>query len=822
MRTFLLSLSLCLTVLTASAQEATKISLSAPLDYQVFQRGTPKDGKITIAGSLEVPQGVSAPQVLLARVTGEGADGKWAPVVFDPQVPAFRAELSAPAGGWYRFEIKAWTQGKAVAEAAVEHVGVGEVFIVAGQSNSANHGEEKLSSQSGKVSSFSGSKWQVAHDPQPGASGSGGSFLPAFGDAMAERFKVPVGLVATGVGATSVREWLPPGVRFTNPPTLVRNTVTVGRGAYESTGGIYANLVNRMKALGREGFRAVLWHQGESDANQQQPDRTLQGSMYQTLLETLIASAQRDSGTKAPWFVAQASYHGPQDAGSADIRLAQRMTWESGTALEGPDSDSLTGEMRERGGQGVHFSGQGLREHGRLWVEKVAPWLEARLAGKDLTKSYVKLPPMFSDGAVLQREVPVPVWGSAGAGESITVEFAGQKQTAAADAKGAWKATLAPLTASSTGQTLIVRGKDEMRTLKDVLVGEVWLASGQSNMHWTFAPGHTVANNEEELAAANDPLVRQFTTGKKGVNAPAANVSGVWHRATRNDLLTGGAAGDSALGYFFARELKAKLGVPVAILNSSVGGTPIEQWSPGGGLYNAMIHPLAPFAVRGALWYQGESNCMKLDGAKYTTSQMNMVSAWRKLWAQGDFPFLYVQIAPYVYSGRPNSLLTNETLPEFWMAQTAAMKQANTGMVVINDITASATNIHPPNKQDVGRRLVLWALAKAYGQPRLIHCGPLFKDAKAEGGKLRVTFDHTGGGLTTKDGQPPAHLEVASADGKFVPASGVIDGETLLVHSDAVAQPAAVRYGWDEKAMPNLANKEGLPAAPFHSQKWPR
>ncbi|MDZ4288554.1 MAG: sialate O-acetylesterase, partial [Prosthecobacter sp.] len=580
MRLLLFSLSLCL---AASAQEAVKLTLTAPLDYQVYQRSTPKEGKIMIAGNVETPPDATPPQVILARITGEGADGKWQPVVFDPLVPAFRTELSAPAGGWYRFEIKAWAQSKAIAEAATEHVGVGEVFVVAGQSNSANHGEEKLSPQSGKVAAFNGSKWQPANDPQPGASGNGGSFLPVFGDAMVERFKVPVGFVATGVGATSVRDWLPSGTRFTNPPTLTQNTITVGRVAYESRGGIYNNLINRMKALGPNGFRAVLWHQGESDANQQLPDRTLPGAIYQNLLETLISSSQRDSGSKAPWFVAQVSYHGPNDTASADIRLAQRMTWESGAAREGPDSDSLTGDLRERGGQGIHFSGKGLREHARLWVETVAPWLEGQLAGKHLIRSYVKLSPLFSDGAVLQRDVPLPIWGSASAGESITVEFAGQKQTTTTDAKGVWSIKLAPLTASSTPQTLTVRGKEDVRVLRDVLVGEVWLASGQSNMHWTFAPGQTVDKNEEELAAANDPLVRQFTTRKGGVNSPALNVSGTWHKATRNDLLTGGAMGDSALAYFFARELKAKLGVPVGIINSSVGGTPIEQWSPGGG-----------------------------------------------------------------------------------------------------------------------------------------------------------------------------------------------------------------------------------------------
>lgn len=830
------SLSLCLTACAAlalSAQEApvassVKLILSAPLDYQVYQRSTLTEGKITVAGALDIPKDAAPVQMIQARLMGEGADGKWQPVAFDPHVSAFRAALPAPAGGWYRFEIGVLSQGKTVAQTAIEHVGVGEVFVIAGQSNSANHGEEKMSPQSGKVVTFTGRQWQAANDPQPGASGKGGSFIPAFGDAMAARLKVPVGIVATGVGATSVREWLPSGIAFPNPPTITRNVITTGRNSYESNGFIYGNLIQRMKQLGPNGFRAVLWHQGESDANQAEPDRTLPGAAYQMLLETVISSSQRDIGWRAPWFVAQVSYHAPNEIASADIRLAQRGTWESGAALEGPDSDALAGDLRERKGQGIHFSAKGLQAHGHAWAEKVAPWLEGQLSGKPATKSYIKLSPLFSDGVVLQRDVTLPIWGTAASGESITVEFAGQTQTAKADGKGNWRVNLKPLTASSEPLTLTVRGKDETRTLNDVLVGEVWLASGQSNMHWTFSPGQTVEKNEEELAAAHDPLVRQFTTAKRGAATPALSISGSWHKANRNDLLTGGTAGDSAVAYFFARELKAKLGVPVGVINSSVGGTPIEQWSPGGGLYNAMIHPLAPLAIRGALWYQGESNCMKPDGAKYTASQMNMVTAWRKLFGQGDFPFLYVQIAPYNYSGRPATvrppemLLPPETLPEFWMAQTAALKQPNTAMIVVNDITASAANIHPTNKQDVGRRLMLCALAKAYGKAGAVYSGPMFKEAKPQGDTLVVTFDHTGGGLTTRDGKAPSHLEIAGADGKFLPASATIESDRLIVRSGAVPQPAAVRYAWDEKAMPNLANKEGLPAAPFHSQKWPK
>lgn len=280
-----------------------------------------------------------------------------------------------PAGGWYTLGVRATVKGKPVGEARVERVGVGEVFVVAGQSNSANHGAEKQTTKTKKVSTFDGTNWQFANDPQPGASGASGSFLPPFGDAVAEKFGVPVGLAACGVGATSVREWLPKGATFPNPPTIETHVKKVGD-AWESKGDIYAAFRDRVKQLGPNGFRAVLWHQGESDANQADATRTLPGKLYREYLEKLIRDSRKDVGWDAPWFVARASYHGPDDEGSADLRDAQAALWKGGIALEGPDTDALKGEWRDGGGKGVHFSGPGLREHAARWVEKVSPWLE--------------------------------------------------------------------------------------------------------------------------------------------------------------------------------------------------------------------------------------------------------------------------------------------------------------------------------------------------------------------------------------------------------------------------------------------------------------
>jgi hypothetical protein len=345
------------------------LRLDQPLDYQVFQRQSATKGLVRVAG--RVPPGTDKLEVQI--------HGAWQPVDFTRDDGTFRAELTVRPGGWYTCLVRAMRAGKLLATAEAPHVGVGEVFVIAGQSNSANYGEEKLSTKTGLVAAFDGTRWQVANDPQPGAHGSGGSFVPPFGDAMAERFKVPVGIVACGVGGTSVREWLPKGARFPNPPTVLVYVQQLAGGEWESKGYLFSMFCARMKQLGPHGFRAVLWHQGESDANQNDPTRTLPGNLYRQYLAQLIHDSRREIGWDVPWFVAQVSYHLPGDEASPDIRAAQKSLWDAGIALEGPDTDALKGELRERNGQGIHFSGKGLREHAARWAEKVSPWLETQL-----------------------------------------------------------------------------------------------------------------------------------------------------------------------------------------------------------------------------------------------------------------------------------------------------------------------------------------------------------------------------------------------------------------------------------------------------------
>ncbi len=364
-----------------SADSSVKLNLTSPLEYQVFQRQTKTQGELIISGSIALTSPETRPpEKLEARIFGVPLTGKkrveWQSLPFDARVAAFRGSLPVPAGGWYQVEVRAMRKGVTVGTALIEHVGIGEVFVIAGQSNSANHGEENQTTATGMVAAFTGTRWQLANDPQPGASGSGGSFLPAFGDALHARLKMPIGLVATGVGATSVREWLPHGTRIANPPTLTGHVLTTGPGQWEIDGSIFDNFVARIKALGPRGFHAVLWHQGESDANQRDAERTLSGRLYRDYMQQLIRESRQVIGWDVAWFVALASYHTPNDAASADIRSAQRSLWHQGRVLPGPDTDALTGDLRDSGGKGVHFSGEGLREHGRLWAELVGKWLE--------------------------------------------------------------------------------------------------------------------------------------------------------------------------------------------------------------------------------------------------------------------------------------------------------------------------------------------------------------------------------------------------------------------------------------------------------------
>lgn len=491
----------------------------------------------------------------------------------------------------------------------------------------------------------------------------------------------------------------------------------------------------------------------------------------------------------------------------------------------------------------------------------------------------LKLAPLFQDGAVLQREKPVPVWGRADTGKTITVSFGGQTKSTVADAAGRWQATLDAMPASAESRTLTVtENGSPPAVVKDLLVGEVWLGSGQSNMQWSIAQ----SRQEDQHIAANGPvpLLRFFQVPRVLNHARQESCHAKWTPATPET-----ARSFSAIGYFFGKQLAEELKIPIGIIHSSWGGSRIEPWwaeeglpgiqelagththrlarSPGfpeydgkmrkhiaavsdwagaatkaldagfslpdmpkapdllklghnaeTGTYQAMIHPLVPFALRGFIWYQGESN--NGEGMLYTTKKQALITGWRKQFHAPDAPFLFVQLAPYNYGPERVS-----DLPGIWWAQQETLKFPHTGMAVTNDI-GTISDIHPPNKSEVARRLALWALADTYGQSAIVKSGPLFREFKITDQGIAIRFNYTGSGLSTSDSKPPNWFEIAGSDGIYKPAEARIsdDGTWILLSSQTIAKPDRARFAWSQIAEPNLMNREGLPAAAFHTH-WP-
>jgi sialate O-acetylesterase len=460
----------------------------------------------------------------------------------------------------------------------------------------------------------------------------------------------------------------------------------------------------------------------------------------------------------------------------------------------------------------------------------------------------LQLPSVFGDNMVLQQNQRVPVWGWAKPRTEVTVKFAGQVKQAKAGTDGRWEVRLSALKASSQPADLVIEA-GETRTLTNVLVGEVWFCSGQSNMEKPLGkqPGQKPClNYEQELATSDYPEIRLFkahtalaTVPQKDVTKPSG-----WRPCNSNSLE---AIKFSAAAYFFGRDIQKELKVPIGLVEAAWGGTRIEPWTPPLGfkmvrslaaldvplvvtnkltntmptaIYNAMVAPLAHFAIRGVLWYQGESNCMgpQPDGAIYTDKMEALIRSWREIWDEGDFPFYYVQVAPFKYfSSKRKYAVSTDALPELWEAQTRALRIKNTGMIVTTDLADNVGDIHPRNKQDVGKRLALLALNKTYGRNDIVCTGPMFKKMKIQGDKAVLTFDDVGGGLVSKDGQPLTWFTIAGADGKFVPAEAMITNNTVVVSSPEVAQPMVVRFAWSEVAQPNLFNQSGLPAVPFRT-----
>jgi sialate O-acetylesterase len=456
----------------------------------------------------------------------------------------------------------------------------------------------------------------------------------------------------------------------------------------------------------------------------------------------------------------------------------------------------------------------------------------------------VTLAPIFSDHMVLQQQSTTRIWGKAAPGEEIVVTFNEQVVNGTANADGNWSIPIQTPKAGGPHKLEVSRKAGEPKiVLTDVMVGEVWICSGQSNMEW---PVTAAANPEKEIDAAKEfPQVRLFTIHHNLMLQPQTDFGrcNQWGGCSPESIKS-----FSATAYFFGRALNRQLNVPIGLINTSWGGTPCESWTSeeclkaGGSfgglferwtanqdpnnphrpgvLYNGMIAPLAGFAFRGAIWYQGESNVGR--GEEYARMFPTMIKCWRNNLAGGQaFPFLFVQIAPFRYGGQDP-----EAMPEVWDAQFKSLRSVEaTGMVVTTDI-GNVADIHPANKQDVGNRLSLWALHLAYrgmmpeGTTAPVFSGPLYREQVVEGKKIRLRFDHAEGGLKTRDGQAPSFFTICGADEKFVPAQAEIDGDSLLVWAEGVEAPVAVRFAWLDTAEPNLVNQAGLPASPFRTDNF--
>ena len=452
--------------------------------------------------------------------------------------------------------------------------------------------------------------------------------------------------------------------------------------------------------------------------------------------------------------------------------------------------------------------------------------------GQAAAQAEVKLPSVFDDHMVLQQGQKLPIWGWADPGESVTVSVAGQTKKTKAGKDGAWDVHLKPLKASKTPVAFSVKGSNSIE-FEDVLVGEVWLCSGQSNMEWRVSQSD---NPKEEIAAAKHPLIRHIKIPHRPSATPEKDVTperGGWEVCSPETV-----GSFTGVGYFFARNLLDELDVPIGLLGCNWGGTRIEPWTTPSGfksvpalkeiadkldtfpqkrdngsinhqsalaLHNGMISPINPYGIRGALWYQGESN--NGEGMLYYEKKKALINGWRDIWNNKKMPFYFVQLAPYKYGGEPTRLAG------IWQAQLETLKVPHTGMAVTTDI-GNIRDIHPRNKQEVGRRLALWALTKDYGKKGIEYSGPLFKSARFRKDTAIVRFTHADG-LKSTNGKALSHWEVAGEDEKFVAAQAEIKGSTVVARSDTVKKPKFVRFGYHQEAEPNLANGAGLPASPF-------
>lgn len=440
----------------------------------------------------------------------------------------------------------------------------------------------------------------------------------------------------------------------------------------------------------------------------------------------------------------------------------------------------------------------------------------------------VRLPNVLGSNMVLQQQSKTKIWGWALPGEKIKITASWDNKTieTSPDENAKWQIDLQTPKAGGP-YTIIIQGGNKI-VLKNILIGEVWICSGQSNMEWNYY--HGVPGIKDELAESNKLNLRFFNVPKTTSKTPQDNVEGNWVVCDSNTLKA-----FSAVAYYFGKQLNKDLNVPIGLISSNWGGTPAEVWTPGdlvennptlkeaaavktrakwwpitpGYAYNAMIAPMVNYNIAGAIWYQGESNAP--TASSYTELINTMIGGWRKAWDK-NLPFYYVQIAPYKYERYNMGALLRE-------AQTKNLSTENTGMVVISDLVEDTLNIHPLNKKDVGFRLANWALAETYGVKKGAYKSPIFKSFMVTGSNAVIEFDNVASGLMIK-GEKAREIFVAGADKVFYPATVKIKGNTLIVSSKEVKVPVAVRYQFSNAGIGNVFSKGGLPLAPFRTDNW--
>ncbi len=440
----------------------------------------------------------------------------------------------------------------------------------------------------------------------------------------------------------------------------------------------------------------------------------------------------------------------------------------------------------------------------------------------------IRLPSLLTDNMVLQRNTRVTLWGWSEPNEQVVITTSWNNRTDTVRANGDAKWSLSLQTPGAGGPYTIVFKGDNTITLNNVMLGEVWVCSGQSNMEWGGFKG--LKEIEQELPVSANNNLRFFHVPKTTSDYPQDNCPGSWKvsgPSTLNNF--------SAVAYFFGKQLSEKLNVPVGLIHSSWGGTPAETWTPEGTVagdevlrkaalkleekswwptkpgkaFNAMIAPLLRYPIAGAIWYQGESNTEAYDS--YQQLLTAMISRWRELWNH-EFPFYYVQIAPYVYENKNIGALLRE-------AQSNVQAHPKTGMVVVTDLVDDIKDIHPTQKRAVGQRLANYALAETYGQQGIVYRSPAFKSMRVSKNKAEIIFDYADNGLILKGGKATEWF-IAGPDKQFYPAEVSIKKNIVTVSSPRVTAPEAVRFGFSNEAMPNLFSKEGLPAAPFRTDAW--